>query len=114
MIRFYFDENVREAVAIELRKRAVDVIQAKEDGYNKTADETIVQRAHQLGRVLVSHDEDMLIIARKYQNQANEFSGVIYAIWNRVSIGSMIEDLFLIATFETPENYLNRVEFLPL
>lgn len=54
------DVHVRRAVTIALRLRSVDVLTAQEDGAAELDDNHLLQRATQLGRVLVSQDEDLL------------------------------------------------------
>jgi len=42
------------------------------------------------------------------------FAGVVYAHQLRVNIGRCIADLELIAKATEPEDWLNRLEYLPL
>jgi hypothetical protein len=54
------DVHVRRAVTSALRLRSVDVLTAQEDGAAELDDDSLLQRATELGRVLVSPDEDLL------------------------------------------------------
>jgi hypothetical protein len=54
------DVHVRRAVTVALRLRSVDVLTAQEDGAAQLEDGPLLQRASDLGRVLVSQDEDLL------------------------------------------------------
>jgi|SRR5215471_4840330 len=54
------DVHVRRAVTIALRLRSIDVLTAQEDGSAELADDVLLERATELGRVLVSQDEDLL------------------------------------------------------
>ena len=56
----------------------------------------------------------MLIIAAQRQADGTPFSGVIYAQQNAVPISRCIEDLEVIAYCETLEDYVGRVQYLPL
>ena len=54
------DVHVRRAVTGALRLRSIDVLTAQEDGSAELADDVLLKRATELGRVLVSQDEDLL------------------------------------------------------
>lgn len=114
MIAFYFDENANGAIVEGRRGRGVDILTVLEDGREGAADPVVMDRATELGRVLFSYDEDMLILAQERQQAGAAFSGVIFARQRRVSVGVIVEDLDLIAHYETPEDCRDRVEFLPL
>jgi len=54
------DVHVRRAVTTALRLRSIDVLTAQEDGAAEATDAALLQRATELGRVLVSQDADLL------------------------------------------------------
>src|SRR5262245_26136876 len=54
------DVHVRRAVTLALRLRSIDVLTAQEDGAAELDDDQLLHRATELGRVLVSEDEDLL------------------------------------------------------
>lgn len=114
MIRLYLDENVRGSVHRGLLQRDVDVITAQEDGHDNTPDPRVLDRATELGRVLFTHDDDLLKEAHRRQSGNTAFAGVLYAHQNNITISRCIEDLELIATVGEPEDYANRVQYLPL
>jgi len=87
---------------------------AFEDGASNIDDPELLDRASALGRVLFSHDDDLLAEAARRQVAGIPFSGVIYAHQLRVSIGACIDDLALIATVEESEDLRQQVLFLPL
>ncbi len=93
--------------------RGVDVITAYEDNASKLADSTLLSRASELGRVLFSHDDDLLVEAVKRLKEGEVFNGVIYAHHLKVSIGVCNRDLEIIAKAGEPEDMINRVYFLP-
>ena len=59
-LALYMDVHVPRAVTTALRLRAIDVLTAQEDGTSKWDDGHLLQRATELGRILVSQDEDLL------------------------------------------------------
>jgi hypothetical protein len=73
-----------------------------------------LDRSTELGRVLFSQDVDLLREATKRQRENQFFSGVVYAHQLRISVGQCIDNLELIAKIGEPEDFENRVEFLPL
>ena len=113
-ISLYMDHHVPRAITIELRLRGVNVMTAYEDGASKFSDSKLLDRATELNRIFFTQDDDLLAEATKRQREGVAFSGVIYAHQLRVSIGRCVRDLELIAKAGEPEEFLNRIEFLPL
>ena len=113
-IKFYFDHNVPRAIATGLRIREVDLLTAYEDNTHELADTDLLDRAHQLERVIFTRDDDFLVEATHRQRHHIPFAGVIYAHQLRVSIGTAITDLELIAKSGYPEDLYNAILFLPL
>ena len=108
------DVHVPRAVTTALRLRSIDVLTAQEDGAAKMDDNGLLQRATELGRILVSQDEDLLREATQRLREGGYFSGVVYAHQLRVTIGQMVEDLELIATATSKEEWSGRVGYLPI
>jgi hypothetical protein len=71
-------------------------------------------RSTELGRVLVSQDEDLLREGAAWLDDRKDFSGIIYAHQLRITIGQMVEDLELIAKATSLNEWWGRVEYLPL
>lgn len=100
-IRLYMDHHVRAEITAGLRRRAVDVVTAEEDGSSTFSDPDLLDRAASLGRVLFSNDEDLLTEAASRQRTGNPFAGVIYTRQLAVTIGKAIGDLELIASLRS-------------
>jgi hypothetical protein len=113
-VPLYFDVHVPYAITFGLRLRGIDVLTSQEDGTREVDDDILLDRATALGRVLFSQDKDLLREAQKRQQSGEAFGGVIYAPQLGVSIGQCIDDLELIAQCSTPDEWLNRVDYLPL
>lgn len=113
-VRLYMDVHVRRAITVGLRLRLVDVLTAQEDDAARFPDTQLLDRTTELGRVLFSQDEDLLREAATRQRDRRHFAGVIYAHQLRISTGQCIDDLELLAKVGEPEDFANRVEFLPL
>jgi hypothetical protein len=108
------DVHVRRAVTIALRLRSIDVLTAQEDGAAELPDDALLKRATELGRVLVSQDEDLLREGARYLSEGKAFSGIIYTHQLSITIGQMVEDLELIARATCQDEWRGRIEFLPL
>lgn len=108
------DHNVPRAITVGLRLRGVDVITAYEDGADDMDDSALLNRSTELGRVLFTHDDDLLAEGTKRQQKGISFGGVIYVHQMETTIGACINDLELISNAGKPGDLLNRVQFLPL
>ena len=108
------DVHVRRAVTNGLRLRSIDVLTAQEDGAAELDDDLLLQRATELGRVLVTQDEDLLREGARRLGDEKDFAGLIYAHQLRITIGQMVEDLELIARATSPNEWWGRVEHLPI
>jgi hypothetical protein len=53
----------------------VDVLTCQEDGITTWADDRLLERATQLGRVLFSQDDDLLAIAHQWQRTTRPLPG---------------------------------------
>jgi hypothetical protein len=114
MVSFFFDQHVPGVVANGLRVRSVDDLTAWQDGSSTLEDESLLERVQTLSRVLVTQDEDFLVIASAWQRTGREFAGIVYAHQLRVGVGQFINDLEVIAKVSDPADLRNRVEHLPL
>jgi len=113
-LAFYMDHHVPRAIINGLRLRGIDVLTAYEDGTSEYEDADLLDRATELQRVLFSQDDDLLSEAAKRIRENSFFYGVIYAHQLRVSIGTCVNELEIIAQASEPEDIINRVQFLPL
>ncbi len=108
------DVHVPAAITRGLLLRNVDVLTAQLDDTTQLDDSDLLDRATTLGRVLFSQDEDLLAEATKRQRSGKHFGGLIYAHQLDTTIGRAIQDLQILASAGTAEDFTNRVEYLPL
>jgi predicted nuclease of predicted toxin-antitoxin system len=113
-VRLYMDVQVRRAVTDGLRLRGVDVITAQEDGARELEDSDLLDRANELGRVLFTQDDDLLVEAKRRQESGETFAGLIYAHQLKTTIGQCISDLELIAKATQPQEWISSTAYLPL
>ena len=113
-LAFYMDHHVPRAITLGLRLRGVEVFTAYEDGASELDDAALLDRAGILQRVLFTRDDDLLAEATSRQRAGIPFCGVIYAHQLRVSIGTCVRDLEVVAKAGVPADYKNGIMFLPL
>ncbi len=113
-VRFYFDVHVPHTVAAQLAKRGIDVLTAQADHSSTLTDHQLLQRARDLGRIMVTSDIRFRALAERWQAQYLPFDGLIFAHPLHVTIGQMVLDLELVAQALTQEEIRNHVLFLPL
>jgi hypothetical protein len=113
-VTLYMDVHVPSAITHGLFLRDVDVLTAQADGTTRLEDAALLDRAWALGRVLFTQDEDLLAEATQRQRAGKFFAGVIYVHQLAMNIGSCVSDLEIAAKAGKPEDFANRVEYLPL
>ena len=113
-LRLYMDVHVPAAITEGLRRRGVDVLTCQEDGTRRAGDEVVLTRSTEIGRVLVTQDEDFLRICARWQSAGWEFNGLVFAPQEGASIGRYIEDLELLALCCEPAELASRIQHLPL
>jgi len=113
-LRLYFDHHVPRAVEVGVQQRGIDVLTLEADGTANRDDAFLLQRATDLGRVVFTQDRDFLVPAADWQKTRRDFTGMVYAHQLRITSGTAIRDLVLIASLTHPDDMRNRVEFLPL
>ena len=112
-VGIYMDVHIPRSITNGLRLRGVDVLTAQEDGTITLSDPELLDRATELGRILYSQDDDLLV-ETNYRIQNNiGFSGVVYSHQLNSPIGRCVEDLEIIAKTLEAEDIVNRVEFIP-
>jgi hypothetical protein len=113
MVPLYMDHQVPSAITAGLRQRGMDVLTAEEDGSAALEDESLLDRATLLGRVLFTQDADLLAIANQRLQTGRNFGGVVYAHQLAISIGQAVRDLELVAKVLDSPDMRDRVEYLP-
>ena len=113
-VRLYFDVHVPIAITDALRLRDVDVLTAQEDGAAELEDPRLLDRATELDRVLFTQDKGFLREAKQRGERSHTFSGIVYAHQLNVTIRECVTDLEIIAKDSEPNEWVGRVEYLPL
>ncbi|MHC5613450.1 MAG: DUF5615 family PIN-like protein [Nostoc sp.] len=107
-IRFHLDENVDPDIALALRRAGIDVTTSQQANLLAESDMVQLDFARTQSRILVTHDDDFLIL----HSQGTDHSGIAYCPKDAKSIGYIIRMLILLYEIATPEEIKNRVEYL--
>jgi uncharacterized protein with PIN domain len=116
MIRFVLDENFNGKVARGLRaqKPDVDMVRLQDTEISGADDPTVLEWAAKEGRILLTHDlATMTKYAKERIMQGLPISGVIF-IQDTLPVAKVIDDLLAILGASEPEEWENRIDFLPL
>ncbi|MBP6787457.1 MAG: DUF5615 family PIN-like protein [Candidatus Promineofilum sp.] len=116
MIKFLADEDFNNRILRGLLRRqpGLDILRIQDTSLAGTPDSVVLEWAAQQDRVLLTHDvSTMTKHAYARLRLGKKMAGII-EVSQSVAIGSVIDDLLLIAGTSTPEEFENRVEYLPL
>jgi Domain of unknown function (DUF5615) len=112
-IQLYMDVHVPQSMTVQLRRRNVDVLTAQEDDTIKFSDEQLLERTTAPNHVLFTQDIRFRARAGDWQRQDKPFAGLIFGHQLGGTIGQFVQDLELIAKASEPEDWFNRIEYIP-
>ena len=108
MIRFHLDEHVAGAIALGLRRRDIDVTTTADAGLVGADDHEQMAFARSQGRVIVTHDDDFLVL----HSHGVPHAGIAYCHQESRSIGDLLRALLVLNECFTSEEMENQLEFL--
>ena len=115
-LRLLSDEDVPGSIVRGLRKRhpQLDVVRVQEVGLKKTPDPEILEWAAHEKRLIFSCDVNTMT-AHAFERVALGLPMLgIFVIPQRMPVGQAIKELEIIALASHPDEWRNRVVFLPL
>ncbi len=96
-LRFYADTHIAKQVAVQLRKRGVDIVRCEEVGMAEASDDEHLEYATQEGRALISIDTDFRGKHIDWLMAEKSHAG-IFAISEQLQgeggIGTIVRELF--------------------
>jgi predicted nuclease of predicted toxin-antitoxin system len=115
-MRFLADENFNGKILAGLFAALpdLDIIRAQDSGAHRSPDPELLEWAAQQGRILLTHDVQTITgYAYDRVRAGLPMPGVIEV---RVSqgIGAAIEDLVLLISASTPDEFEDQVRYVPL
>lgn len=108
VLRFHLDEHLSPAIAAGLRRRGIDVTTTLEVGLQGADDTVHIAFALSAGRVIVTQDDDYLIL----HSQRVRHAGIAYCHQHARTVGQIISTLVLMWQVLDPHEMDNRVEYL--
>lgn len=112
MLRLFADECVDARISDGLRRRGEDVVTAGEEGLLGASDDTQLARATSLGRVLLTADQDFLLLAHRRIIEGASFPGVLFLL-PEASVGEAVRAICVASAVLDPDDMANRIEWLP-
>lgn len=116
MLRFVADENFNNHILRALRHAdsPPDVIRVQDTEVYQADDPTVLEWAAQNGRVLLTHDVNtMTKYAYERMGRGEPMPGVLI-VDPDAAIGSIVNDLLIIAGATEPSEIENHVDYVPL
>ena len=107
-IRFHLDENVDPAIADALRRLGVDVTTTNDVQLRTRTDTAHWEYARRGLRVIVTHDDDFLRLARQDEHHA----GIAYCRPRARTLGEIIRRLTALYHDQTPDQMIGRIVYL--
>lgn len=118
-LRLLLDEHISLAVAVDLRRRGMDVVAMQEwrnGNFLSRLDPDILSAANEDQRILVTYDVHTIPgFARSLVESGSGHAGIIYVSQKTVQahqIGRLSEALFRFASEQENQAWLKRAEFL--
>jgi predicted nuclease of predicted toxin-antitoxin system len=106
MLRYFFDEHIKSAIAEQLRQLGIDVLTAQFVGRAGIGipDEDQLAYATSMGRVLVTEDRDFISLAHTQLPHTG-----VAMLQRALSIGEYVEYLELLARTTEPDEMRNQL-----
>lgn len=76
-LAFYFDTHIAKAAAVQLRARGVDVIRCEEVNMAEADDSAHLIYATQQARIMVSQDDDFLLLDKQWKLAGKTHAGIM-------------------------------------
>ena len=114
-VRFLGDANFNQSIVrgLLLREPAIDFVLPEAVIPEKTPDSQVLDIAESLRRVLVTHDVSTMPVWFEQCVEERRCAGLII-VPEAIPIRNVIEDLLLIWHLTVPEEWVNRIRWLPM
>ena len=116
MTAFLADENFKIEIVrgVLRRESSIDIVRAQDVNLNQTPDPIVLERAAEMGRVLLTHDyNDMPIYIDERLRAGLPMPGAVLIPWT-LPPGQAVEDLLLLIGGSLEHEWENRLHYLPL
>lgn len=116
MLKFLADEDLKNRILRGLLRIPpdLDILRVQDTSLSGYPDKHVLEWATQKDRVLLTHDVSTMTRFAYDRLRAGKFFAGIIGVPQSMAVGQAIDDLLLIAELSIPEEYENRIEYLPL
>jgi hypothetical protein len=109
------DFNGKAYRALLRQQPDLDIVRVQEVGLRTADDPDVLAWAAAEGRILVTHDRETMAGFAYQRVEAGLSMPGVFVVRNQPNhIGSMLEDLLLVVLCSNPDEWKDRVLFLPL
>lgn len=108
VIRYHLDEHMDPDIAVALRRAGIEVTTSLDQHLLSRPDEEQWKRIHAQGRVLITDDQDFLVLAASSQSHP----GVVYCHRSKHTMGEIISFLILCHGVYSPDEMVGRVAYV--
>ena len=115
MLRLLTDENIHGGIVRGLLRQnpELDIVRVQDVGLRTTDDVTLLRWAALENRIIVTKDRNTLIGLAYERVKAEQPMPGILVLPTVARIGEIIDAILLADAASTPDEWLNRVMFLP-
>lgn len=90
----------------------MDVVRVQERGQSGMDDEILLTAATAESRLMLTNDDDFLILHHNWQKASRSHAGIIYWHQRKLPVGEAIRRIIDYATLTPPSNAANVVHYL--
>jgi hypothetical protein len=115
-MKFLADENFEGAIYRGLLRRnaALDIERVQDVDLTSASDLDILEWAYWHGWIILTHDQKTMPgFAYQRMAEGKAIAGMI-VMKHTIGVGKAIEDILLIATCSTMDEWMNQIQLLPL
>jgi hypothetical protein len=114
--RFLADHDFREPILRGLSRLepAIDIVRARDVGLDSVPDDAVLAYAAAEGLLLLSHDVKTMRAAALARVQAGHAMNGLLLAHQRAILRPIVDELLMIWATSEAEEWVDRVEFLPL
>jgi hypothetical protein len=115
-VRFLADENIDFDIvhAVRSREPAIDILDVKNAGLEGTKDPALLEIAAEQGRILISYDRNTMTSRFWERIAAGRSSPGLFIVRRGPSaIGDTIEWVLLVWAASHPEEWRDRIQYVP-
>jgi predicted nuclease of predicted toxin-antitoxin system len=94
-LKFYTDNHIAKAVAVQLRKRGIDAIRCEEVNMANASDLAHLEYAAKEKRILITNDDDFLKLDQNWRIEGKNHAGIMFClshIQGKNMVGRIIQE----------------------